>query len=348
MKRWKGLALGTLALLLMSAQPTQAAEEAAPATRMTMADLKAARAEARAQAQADRAAAKQARQQERAATIEGRKTTKEAQQQERAAALEERRAAKEARQQERAAALEERRAAKEAQRQERAAALEERKAAKEAQRQERAAALEERKAAREAQKKERAAVKADMAATRAAEKQELRGARVAAKQEKRTEKVRERRERDSRYKTLFTDNNFTYYLDEKNTRWIPRPYQSSAYIIDTWVRLVENTTGEQVAEDGKIRPAKYFIEHYYISPAKHEIMFISELEVTGRPENAVKERAYDPKNWEQLVPGSIEDEIYEAVTARMKSAPGQRGGLLSGTSGMSLRDMVEEYARISF
>lgn len=312
MKRWKGLALGTLALLLMSAQPTQAAEEAAPATRMTMADLRAARAEARAQAQAERAAAKQAQQQERAAT------------------------------------LEERKAAKEARQQERAAAIEERKAAKEAQRQERAAALEERKAAREAQKKERAAVKADMAATRAAEKQELRGARVAAKQEKRTEKVRERREKDSRYKTLFTDNNFTYYLDEKNTRWIPRPYQSSAYIIDTWVRLVENTTGEQVAEDGKIRPAKYFIEHYYISPAKHEIMFISELEVTGRPENAVKERAYDPKNWEQLVPGSIEDEIYEAVTARMKSAPGQRGGLLSGTSGMSLRDMVEEYARISF
>ena len=312
MKRWKGLALGTLALLLMSAQPTQAAEEAAPATRMTMADLKAARAEARAQAQADRAAAKQAQQQERAAT------------------------------------LEERKAAKEARQQERAAALEERRAAKEAQRQERAAALEERKAAREAQKKERAAVKADMAATRAAEKQELRGARVAEKQEKRTEKVRERREKDSRYKTLFTDNNFTYYLDEKNTRWIPRPYQSSAYIIDTWVRLVENTTGEQVAEDGKIRPAKYFIEHYYISPAKHEIMFISELEVTGRPENAVKERAYDPKNWEQLVPGSIEDEIYEAVTARMKSAPGQRGGLFSGTSGMSLRDMVEEYARISF
>jgi hypothetical protein len=32
----------------------------------------------------------------------------------------------------------------------------------------------------------------------------------------------------------------------------------------------------------------------------------------------------------------------------MGSAPGERGGLLSGTSGMSLRDMVEEYARISF
>ena len=119
-------------------------------------------------------------------------------------------------------------------------------------------------------------------------------------------------------------------------------------MIDAWVRLVENTTGEPVAEDGKIHPAKYFLEHYYISPQRRQIMFISELEVTGRPENAVKERAYDPKNWEQLVPGSIEDELYEAITAQMGSAPGERGGLLSGTSGMSLRDMVEEYARISF
>ena len=138
------------------------------------------------------------------------------------------------------------------------------------------------------------------------------------------------------------DNGFTYYLDVQNTRWVPRPYNSSEYMIDAWVRLVENTTGEPVAEDGKIRPAKYFLEHYYISPQRHEIMFISELEVTGRPDNAVKERAYDPKNWEQLVPGSIEDALYEAITARMKGAPG------SGTGGMSVRDMIEEYARISF
>ena len=138
------------------------------------------------------------------------------------------------------------------------------------------------------------------------------------------------------------DNGFTYYLDMQNTRWVPRPYNSSEYMIDAWVRLVENTTGEPVGEDGKIRPAKYFLEHYYISPQRHEIMFISELEVTGRPDNAVKERAYDPKNWEQLVPGSIEDALYEAITARMKGAPG------SGTGGMSVRDMIEEYARISF
>lgn len=227
----------------------------------------------------------------------------------------------------------------------RAAALEEKAAAraadKEARQKERAAALAERKAAKEERKAALAAAKAERRAELAAEKAERKAARAQTT-------ARNKRERGARYRTLFTDNGFTYYLDVKNTRWIPRPYQSSEYMIDAWVRLVEDTTGAPVAEDGKIRPAKYFLEHYYISPKHRQIMFLSELEVTGRPENAVKERAYDPKNWEQLVPGSIEDDLYEAITARMGSAPGERGGLLSGTSGMSLRDMVEEYARISF
>ena len=245
----------------------------------------------------------------------------------------------------RASALEEKAAAraadKEARQKERADAIAARKADQEARQQERAAALAERKAAKEERKAALAAAKAERRAALAAEKAEKKAERA-----QRT--ARNKRERGARYKTLFTDNGFTYYLDAKNTRWIPRPDQSSEYMIDAWVRLVENTTGEPVAEDGKIRPAKYFLEHYYISPQRRQIMFISELEVTGRPENAVKERAYDPKNWEQLVPGSIEDELYEAITAQMGSAPGERGGLLSGTSGMSLRDMVEEYARISF
>lgn len=245
----------------------------------------------------------------------------------------------------RAAALEEKAAAraadKEARQKERADAIAARKADKEARQQERAAALAERKAAKEERKAALAAAKAERRAELAAEKAERKAARAQTT-------ARNKRERGARYRTLFTDNGFTYYLDVKNTRWIPRPYQSSEYMIDAWVRLVEDTTGAPVAEDGKIRPAKYFLEHYYISPKHRQIMFLSELEVTGRPENAVKERAYDPKNWEQLVPRSIEDDLYEAITARMGSAPGERGGLLSGTSGMSLRDMVEEYARISF
>ena len=203
----------------------------------------------------------------------------------------------------------------------------------------------ERKAEREAVKEERKAALAEARAEKRAAKAAERAERKAARADQVATK---KRDRGSRYKTLFVDNGFTYYMDAQNTRWVKRPYNTEEYMIDAWVRLVENTTGEPVAEDGKIRPAKYFLEHYYISPARRQIMFMSELEVTGRPENTAKERTYDPRNWEQLVPGSIEDEIYEAITARMSSAPGQHGGILSGTSGMSLRDMIEEYARISF
>ena len=209
----------------------------------------------------------------------------------------------------------------------------------------RAAARAERQQARAEKKAARAAAVQERRQAVAAAKAEKRAATLAARSEK---KERQRRDRGSRYKTLFSDNGFIYALDVRNTRWVPRPYSSDEYMIDAWVRLVENTAGETVAEDGKIRPAKYFLEHYYISPQRRQIMFLAELEVSGRPENAVKERVYDPKNWEQLVPGSIEDDLYEVITARMKSAPGQRGGLLSGTSGMSLRDVVEEFARISF
>ena len=216
----------------------------------------------------------------------------------------------------------------------------------------RAAEKLEREQAIAARKAERAAAKEERKAALAAAKEEKRAEAAAAREAKRAERAEKiatnKRDRGSRYKTIFTDNGFTYYLDVKNTRWVPRPYSSSEYMIDAWVRLVENTTGEPVAEDGKIRPAKYFLEHYYISPERRQIMFMSELEVTGRPDNAVKERAYDPRNWEQLVPGSVEDELYGAITAQMKSAPGQRHGLLRGTSGMSLRDMIEEYARVSF
>ena len=172
-------------------------------------------------------------------------------------------------------------------------------------------------------------------------------AKAEAKAARDAEKAQARAEKKARYKTLFLDNGFTYYLDSKNSRWVLRPNSGRERMIEAWVRLVENTTGSTVSEDGKVRPNKYFLEHYYISPELREIMFISELEVTGRPENAVKERPYDAANWEQLVPGSIEDDLFDAVVAKMKQAPGERSGVLSGTSGMSLRDMIEEFARIS-
>ena len=329
MKRWRGLALGTLTAFLLSAPAADAAEATTAAVRTATVDdssardaERAAKAAERAERQAARAAAKAERQRAIAEAKAARAEAKAAPNASPAKAIEPSVPA----------------VGKSA-----APAAVEPKAATAASpvltEEERQQMLAERKA-------ERAAVKADRKAALVAARAEKRAEAAAERAEKKAaraeEKATNKRDRKSRYKTLFVDNGFTYYLDVQNTRWVPRPYNSSEYMIDAWVRLVENTTGEPVGEDGKIRPAKYFLEHYYISPQRHEIMFISELEVTGRPDNAVKERAYDPKNWEQLVPGSIEDALYEAITARMKGAPG------SGTGGMSVRDMIEEYARISF
>ena len=334
MKRWRGLALGTLTAFLLSAPAADAAEATTAAVRTATVDdssardaERAAKAAERAERQAARAAAKAERQRAIAEAKAARAEAKAAPNASPAKAIE---PSVPAVGESAAPAAVEPTAATAA-----SPVLTE----KEAARLERQQMLAERKA-------ERAAVKADRKAALAAARAEKRAEAAAERAEKKTaraeEKATNKRDRKSRYKTLFVDNGFTYYLDVQNTRWVPRPYNSSEYMIDAWVRLVENTTGGPVGEDGKIRPAKYFLEHYYISPQRHEIMFISELEVTGRPDNAVKERAYDPKNWEQLVPGSIEDALYEAITARMKGAPG------SGTGGMSVRDMIEEYARISF
>ena len=60
-------------------------------------------------------------------------------------------------------------------------------------------------------------------------------------------------------------------------------------------------------------PPKYFLSHYYIRPKTRQIQFLSELEVTGRPDNAITERPYSSLHWENLVPGSIEDDIYHGV-----------------------------------
>ena len=357
MKRWRGLALGTLTMFLLSAPLAEAAAQDAAHT-MTVEErdaIRAAKAAERAQRQAERAAAKA----ERKAALAAAKAERAAEKTDApaqpakapslpapqtapppAAAPEP--AAAETAAPEHAAA--EPVAAEPAAAPSTPSAPPAETAApalqpseKQTARTARQQALAERKAEREERKAALAAAKAEKRADTA-----------SAKADRRAAQKQRRSEKNARFKTLFVDNGFTYYLDTKGTRWVPRPYNTEEYMIDAWVRLVENTTGAPVAENGKIRPAKYFLEHYYISEKRQEIMFLSELEVSGRPDNAVKERAYDPRHWEKLVPGSIEDALYEAITEEMPSPPGQRGGIFSGTSGMSLRDMIEEFGRISF
>lgn len=145
-------------------------------------------------------------------------------------------------------------------------------------------------------------------------------------------------EQEKNYPYLLTDNGFSYYLDKRTAHWIPMPHSGSEYIADVWVRLVPEGGSLKYSEG-----EKYYLEHYYIRPAKRQIQFLSELEVTGRPDNAIEERTYSVQNWENLVPGSIEEEIYTAVLKKM--GKNKLGGSSSG--GMSVRDMVDEYLRIS-
>lgn len=154
----------------------------------------------------------------------------------------------------------------------------------------------------------------------------------------RTKAAEKKEKSKERFQELFADSSYIYYMDTKNAHWILMPHSGNEYIADVWVKLVQKEGSADYSY-----PPKYFLEHYYIRPSTKQIQFLSELEVTGRPDNAIQERAYSVQNWENLVPGSLEDDIYHEVLQRMKK------NHLGGTSsnGMSVRDAVEEYLRIS-
>lgn len=152
-------------------------------------------------------------------------------------------------------------------------------------------------------------------------------------------------QKKSRYEWIFNDNSYKYYMDRKGSRWIRLPYSASEYIIDVWVCLVPMNSEAYVEEyddDGNLtsRYRKYYMEHYYVWPKKQQVQFLCELEVSGRPQNTISEREYRVKNWENLIPGSIEDEIFRAVVKRMGKSKNSKGG-------MGFFEALDEYARIS-
>lgn len=172
----------------------------------------------------------------------------------------------------------------------------------------------------------------------------------------------------TRFFKLAVDDTYTYYLDKNSVQWIKMPYSTSEYIADVWIRMVErepqnldddmayygeenynaeislaHEQGYQYSpEDMQVLKSQgYVLEHYYLRPKTRQVQFLCELEVFGRPQNTVSERAYDYKNWENLVPGSVESVIYEAtikIIGKYKST--ERGH-------MTFIDMLEEYGRIS-
>jgi len=149
----------------------------------------------------------------------------------------------------------------------------------------------------------------------------------------------------ARYVQLLNDNGFNYAMDTQNAKWIKMPHSGDEYIVDVWVRLdSDGTQKEDAKKDADYHyPQTYYLEHYYIRPDHQQIQFLCELEVTGRPDNAIHERAYSMGNWEDLVPGSIEDDIYHGVLKNMpkNALTGKKHG------GKSLRDEIEDKLWIS-
>ena len=173
-----------------------------------------------------------------------------------------------------------------------------------------------------------------------------------------------------RFVKLTSDDSFDYYLDKSSVQWQNMPYSTSEYMADVWIRMLDKETSldglppdmqsyisdqsnDEIAQaeakgliydpvDVKVlRTKKYFLEHYYIRPQKRQIQFLCELEVVGRPQNTISERAYDYKNWENLIPGSVETAIYYGVLDVIGTSKASSRGH------MTAADMVEEYARIS-
>ena len=153
-------------------------------------------------------------------------------------------------------------------------------------------------------------------------------------------------EEKPRFEWILTDGSYQYFMDRKGTKWVRVPYSSSEYMIDTWIRLIstkEDSIVDEYDSEGNVigQKRKYFLEHYYIRPMTQQIQFLSELEVTGRPQNMITEREYSMRNWENLIPESIEDEIYRAVVKRMGGKSRAKG------APMGVFDMLDEYGRIA-
>lgn len=174
----------------------------------------------------------------------------------------------------------------------------------------------------------------------------------------------------ARFVKLTSDDLYVYYLDRQSVKWQRVPYLANEYMADVWIRMIElkpdtsdlpedlaayvNDTRsgevETALENGVylnpvdvevLQHKKYFLEHYYLRPQRKQIQFLCELEVVGHPQNTISEREYDYKNWENLVPGSVESIIYAKVLKEIGTSKSTERGH------MTFADMLDEYARIA-
>lgn len=200
--------------------------------------------------------------------------------------------------------------------------------------------------------------------------------RILKEQEekKRADKQNRRnRSKSYRFKLIMEDDGYRYYLDKLQSRWVRVPYTAEEFMADVWLRLVpiekEKAQEEPISEEEQrmprymreqieqerrakeaqkpkitpdTRPSHYFLAHYYLRPTRRQLQFISELEVFNRPDNNIEEPPYRPNAWENLVPHSVESDMYYKVLKIMRSSPQN-----PKITDMKFTDALEKFFRIS-
>ena len=150
----------------------------------------------------------------------------------------------------------------------------------------------------------------------------------------------EDKEQKGRFIYLFSDDGFNYYLDSVSSCRTTPP-SGSAKLLEVWIKLLPLGLAP---ETEVVIDQTYFLQHYMLWPDREQIMFLSELEVEGRPDNYIKERPFDGRNWEKLVPGSLEDNIYRECM-KYRSSLKKRGPQTKTTS--KIGDVLEDTFHIS-
>ena len=149
----------------------------------------------------------------------------------------------------------------------------------------------------------------------------------------------EKKKKD-RYFEIYRDETYIYSMDRKTAHYTRVPQTIDEKMIDVWIKLtpVEYTSGR---DDYSYVP-KYYLEHYLLRIKYKQVQFLCEMEVTGRPRNDIDEKRYDPRQWERLVPGSIEEIIYHAVLENKSKVHNE-----SKANGTDARDYIENTFNIS-
>lgn len=153
------------------------------------------------------------------------------------------------------------------------------------------------------------------------------------------EEAAEKKKKD-RYFEIYRDETYIYSMDRKTAHYTRVPQTIDEKMIDVWIKLtpVEYTSGR---DDYSYVP-KYYLEHYLLRIKYKQVQFLCEMEVTGRPRNDIDEKRYDPRQWERLVPGSIEEIIYHAVLENKSKVHNE-----SKANGTDARDYIENTFNIS-